>query len=52
MGYLRAEQKPIHLLSLHIENCTIKKEYTSEIIRSLKTNTTLKRLSLVNQMNM
>ena len=48
MSFLRAERKPIFLQTLRIENCPIRKEYSSDIIRSLKTNTTLKHLSLVN----
>ena len=48
MTYLRQDAIPCHLRSLHIENCGIKRDYVVDIIRSLRYNKFLKRLSLVN----
>ena len=49
MKFILGEEKPIHLQTLHIENCPIKRKYSNQILKSLRTNTTIKHLFLVNQ---
>lgn len=52
LDYLSNARQPVQLNALHIENCPTKKENTVKLIRSLKTNDHLKRLSLVDLSHM
>lgn len=47
LDYISNNKNPIQLNALHLESCTIKREFTVKIIKSLRTNEHMKRLSLV-----